>query len=184
VLSLAVTVADPPGLRRSRPAIWLTGRMQRPRGNGGPAVWSASGTTQGRLMSQILDMTADPAYRTLAEELLAAACEDAGIEVASVEFGERDRDAEHSWLCFVVDPSVENLRAEQTVGSALDHFALIDPGGILGKRGSRLVLTIYEIERSDEASISIREYGGSVLVSPWMRNQAVARVQFNYRQQH
>lgn len=135
-------------------------------------------------MSQIVDVTVDPAYRTLAEELLAAACEDAGIEVASIGFGERDRDAGHSWLCFIVDPNVENLRAEQTVGSALDHFSLIDPGGILGKSGSRLALAIYEIERSDEASISIRDYGGSVLVSPWMRNQAVARVQFNYHEKH
>jgi hypothetical protein len=72
-------------------------------------------------------VTDDHIYRELA---LHSACDAVDIELAGVEFGERDRQAAYSWLCFVVDPESDDHAARNTMSTASDHFALIDPNGI------------------------------------------------------
>jgi hypothetical protein len=123
----------------------------------------------------------DPAYRELAEQVLSGACDAVHIELASVEFGERN-DSTYSWLCFVVDPDSDDHAARNTMSTASDHFALTDPNGILREAGSRLAVRICKIELAFEASLTVRcEDGQSRLISPWQENLAVARVGFTYR---
>jgi hypothetical protein len=126
-------------------------------------------------------VTEDVAYRQLAEQVLRGACEAADIELAGVEFGERDREASRSWLCFVVDPKSDDHAAANTMSTAADHFALIDPNGIQGEAGRRIAARVYEIELAPEASLQVRDGSGSTqLISPWQKDLAVARVSFTY----
>jgi hypothetical protein len=128
-------------------------------------------------------VTHDPTYRALAEQALRSACEAAHIELARVDFDERDPQAAYSWLCFVVDPNSDDHAARNTMSAASDHFALIDPNGILREAGSRLAVRIYKIDVADEASLTIRgDDGLPRLISPWQENLAVASVGFTYRQ--
>jgi hypothetical protein len=127
-------------------------------------------------------VTDDPTYRELAEQALRSACDAVDIELAGVEFGERDRQAAYSWLCFVVDPESHDHAARNTMSTASDHFALIDPNGILREAGSRLVACVYKVEVAGEASLTVRgDDGLPRLISPWAENLAVARVGFTYR---
>lgn len=125
--------------------------------------------------------TEDEVYRVLAEQVLRGACDTIHIELARVEFGDRDDQLDHSWLCFVVDPEAEDHAAANTMSSASDHFALIDPNGILREGGRRIAARIYEIGVAPEASLQVREGGGVRLISPWQEDLAVLRVKFNYR---
>jgi hypothetical protein len=129
----------------------------------------------------ITAVTADAAYRQLAEQVMRGACDAVDIELAGVEFSERS-DGPYSWLCFVVDPESDDRAARNTMSTAADHFALTDPNGILREAGSRLAVRVYKIELASEASLTVRgDDGGSRLISPWQENLAVARVGFTYR---
>lgn len=126
-------------------------------------------------------VTDDPTYRELAEQVLRGACDAVDIEMAGVEFGERE-EGQYSWLCFVVDPESDDHAARNTMSTASDHFALTDPNGILREAGSRLAVRVYKIELAPEASLTVRgDDGQSRLISPWQENLAVARVGFTYR---
>ena len=130
----------------------------------------------------MIAVTDDPAYRKLADQVLRSACDAAEIELASVEFGEQDRKAAYSWLCFVVDPECDDHAARNTMSTASDHFALIDPNGILREAGFRLAVRVYKVELAGEASLTVRgDDGLPRLISPWAENLAVARVGFTYR---
>lgn len=127
-------------------------------------------------------VTDDPIYRELADQVLRGACDSVDIELVGVEFGERDRQAVYSWLCFVVDPESDDHAARNTMSTASDHFALIDPNGILREAGLRLVACVYKVEVASEASLTVRgDDGLPRLISPWAENLAVARVGFTYR---
>jgi hypothetical protein len=129
----------------------------------------------------ITAVTADPTYRELAEQALRGACDGVHIELASVEFGERHHDAAYSWLCFVVDPGSDDHAARNSMSTATDHFALIDPNGSLREAGSRLAPRVYKVEVAGEASLTVRgDDGLPRLISPWEGNLAVARVGFTY----
>jgi hypothetical protein len=130
----------------------------------------------------VIAATDDPAYRELAAQVLQSACDAVDIELAGVEFGERDRQAAYSWLCFVVDPESDDRAARNTMSTASDHFVLIDPNGILREAGSRLVARVYKVELASEASLTVRgDDGEPRLISPWQQNLAVAVVGFTYR---
>jgi hypothetical protein len=122
----------------------------------------------------------DPLYRKLAEQVLRGACDSAQIEVAQVEFTQENRTEGHAWLCFVVDPRSEDRASRMTDSSASDHLALIDPNGFSRNAGSRVSLTVFELEEADEASVQLRDADGStVLHSPWLENLAVLKALFN-----
>jgi hypothetical protein len=128
-------------------------------------------------------VTDDSTYRELAETALRSACDAVDIELASVEFGERDHEAAYSWLCFVVDPESDDHAARNTMSTASDHFELINPNGILREAGLRVAARVYKVEVAGEASLTVRgDDGLSRLISPWAENLAVARVGFTYRQ--
>ncbi len=115
----------------------------------------------------ITDVTENTAYRDLAERVLRSACHAVSIDVASVRFGHVD-DADRSWLCFVVDPDSEDLVAAATASSAVDHFELENPNGILRAAGSKVNVTITNVGVSSEASLKVRGEGGEPrLISPW-----------------
>jgi hypothetical protein len=98
------------------------------------------------------------------------------VEIDRVDFGSRQRDRPLSWLCYVTDPQADNLIAELTLKSAVDHFNGIDPGGFLANAGKPLAVHVHEIETSDEASIVLQGNDGQdVLYSPWQRNQVFVR---------
>jgi hypothetical protein len=127
-------------------------------------------------------VTDDPVYRALTAHALRSACDAVQIELVNVEFGEKDSKSEYSWLCFVVDPKSEDHAARNTMSTASDHFALIDPNGILSSAGLRLAVCVYKVELAGEASLTVRgEDGSPQLISPWQENLAVARVGFAYR---
>jgi hypothetical protein len=78
------------------------------------------------------NMFDDPGHRELATAMLHAASEPNGIAVDSVDFGERDREAPSSWLCYLADPAADNRVAALTQTSALDYLKRYDPNGFLG----------------------------------------------------
>jgi hypothetical protein len=130
----------------------------------------------------IIAVTDDRTYRELAEQTLRSACDAVHIELANVDFGERDHKAAYSWLCFVVDPESEDHGARNTMSTATDHFELIDPNGILREAGSRIAACVFKVELAGEASLTVRgDDGQRQLISPWEENLAVARVGFTYR---
>jgi hypothetical protein len=129
------------------------------------------------------DLTADTVYCTITEAMLRSACDAVDIEVASVDFGARDREANYSWICFLVDPASEDRGAAHSASSATDHLQLENPNGFTTRAaGDRLALTVYEIELSHEAPMTVRgDNGEPTLISPWTADLAVARAKFNYR---
>jgi hypothetical protein len=130
----------------------------------------------------ITEVTGDRAYRELSEQLLRGAFVAAGIDFASVEFGERD-EADYSWLFFVVDPESEDHFAAHTITTAGDLLVLDNPNGILRERGSRLAARILKIELTPEASLTFPTAGGGErVISPRQEGLAAARVGFTYRQ--
>jgi hypothetical protein len=129
----------------------------------------------------VISVVDDPAYGVLAEEVLRGACDAAEIDLVGVEFGAKDPEAPISWLCFVVDPEADDRVAVNTMSSAADHFALIDPNGILAQAGRRIAARIFEVALAPEASLRVRGSGGTELISPWQQDLAVARVKFTYR---
>jgi hypothetical protein len=123
----------------------------------------------------------DGAYRALTEQVIHSAADEAHIDVTSIEFAQEDREQDHAWLCFIVDPSADDHVAGLTGSSAADHFALMDPNGFLRNAGSQIRVTVFDMEVSNEASIVIRdEHGEQTLFSPWIRNLAVAKAVFSY----
>jgi hypothetical protein len=128
----------------------------------------------------VKDVFDNSQYRALTQQVLRSACETSHVNVASVEFARKGYRDGYSWLCFVVDPLSADLVAALTGSSAADHFALVDPNGFARNAGSRVNLTVFEIEISTEASMLIRnDEGTPTLYSPWHANLAVAKALFN-----
>jgi hypothetical protein len=129
------------------------------------------------------DVTSDELHRALAEQTLVSAGRAVYVEIDPVDFGSRQSDRPSSWLCYVADPQADDLIAELTLKSAVDHFNGIDPGGFLANVGKRLAVHVHEIETSDEASIILQgDDGQDVLYSPWQRNLLFVRAAFTYQQ--
>lgn len=113
--------------------------------------------------------------------MLQSASDAIGITVDRVDFGNRQPGTEEAWLCYIADPAVDNRVTALTATSAVDHFKRFDPNGFSRNAGSRIAVTVYEIETSSEASfVLIGDEGKDVLVSPWQRGLVVVRATFNY----
>jgi hypothetical protein len=54
------------------------------------------------------------AAQALATRLLAEVCGELGVDVVSVEYGERDREVPVPWIAYVVDPAADNREAPLT----------------------------------------------------------------------
>lgn len=131
----------------------------------------------------IQDVFHDDNYRTLAEDVLRRAANDAYVDIASVGFAKEGYRDNYSWLCFVVDPLSEDHIAPMTGSSAADHLALTNPQRFSENAGARLATTIFSLELAHEATISVRGQDAlPTLFSPWVANLAVAKALFNYTQ--
>lgn len=129
------------------------------------------------------DVIEDEAHRALAEQMLISAGRAVFVDVARVEFGDRDANGTYSWLCYLADPKADDLMDELTLPSAAHHFKRFDPGGFLANVGKRLAVNVQELEASHEASISLPGADGQdVLRSAWQENLLFIRATFTYRE--
>lgn len=127
-----------------------------------------------------VDLSEDAAHRELAEDVLRTTLDAYDIAVESIDYETEEREGD-SWLCYIVDPRSADRRAETTARSARDHVRHYDPNGLRRHRNAHLAVSIVELEIADEASMTLyNDDDQPVLVSPWMFNQAVARLSFRY----
>ena len=127
------------------------------------------------------NVTADPQYRALTTRLLTEVGDELEVDVAAVEYGDRDRDASESWIVYVVDPSAASREAPLTDRSARDHFRLGDNTNFSQHAGEHLRLRVYEIVTSNGAAMPMVGDDGRVTqYLPFAAGLALARATFNY----